>query len=109
VDVWPDGFAQNLSDGIRRLRYRNSAGHSEFLEPGKICKVEIDVGATSNVFRAGHRLRLEISSSNFPRFDRNSNTEESPEHGSKFAKAENRIYHDTEHPSAIILPVIPAK
>jgi putative CocE/NonD family hydrolase len=109
VDVWPNGFAQNLSDGIQRLRYLNSAEKPEFLQPGKIYKVVIDVGATSNVFRTGHRLRLEISSSNFPRFDRNLNTDESPEHGSKFTKAENRIYHDAEHPSAIVLPVIPAK
>ena len=109
VDVWPNGFAQNLADNIQRLRYRNSAEKTELLEPGKIYKVTIDVGATSNVFRAGHRLRLEISSSNFPHFDRNLNTGESPEHGGKFVKAENRIYHDADHPSAIILPVIPAQ
>jgi uncharacterized protein len=109
VDVWPNGFAQNLADNVQRLRYRNSAEKPELLEPGKIYKVSIDTGATSNVFRAGHRLRLEISSSNFPRFDRNLNTAESPEHGSKFVKAENRIYHDADHPSAIILPVIPEK
>jgi uncharacterized protein len=109
VDVWPNGFAQNLADGVQRLRYRNSADKPELLEPGKIYKVTVDVGATSNVFRAGHRLRLEISSSNFPRFDRNLNTAESPEHGSKFVKAENRIYHDAGHPSAIVLPVIPGQ
>jgi uncharacterized protein len=107
VDVWPNGFAQNLADNIQRLRYRDSAEKSEFLQPGKIYKISFDIGATSNVFRAGHRLRLEISSSNFPRFDRNLNTAESPERGSRFAKAENRIYHDAEHPSAIVLPVIP--
>jgi uncharacterized protein len=109
VDVWPNGFAQNLADNIQRLRYRDSAGKPALLEPGKIYKVAIEIGATSNVFRTGHRLRLEISSSNFPHFDRNLNTAESPEHGSKFVKAENRIYHDAEHPSAIILPVIPTK
>ena len=107
VDVWPNGFVQNLADNIQRLRYRNAAEKPELLEPGKIYKVVIDIGATSNLFRVGHRLRLELSSSNFPRFDRNLNTAESPEHGTKFASAENRIYHDAEHPSAIVLPVIP--
>jgi putative CocE/NonD family hydrolase len=109
VDVWPNGFAQNLSDGIQRLRYRESADRADLMEPGKIYKVAIDIGATSNVFRTGHKLRLEVSSSNFPRFDRNLNTEESPERGSKFTKAVNRIYHDAEHPSAIVLPVIPER
>jgi uncharacterized protein len=109
VDVGPNGFAQNLADGIQRLRYRNSSKQSEFLKPGNIYKVTLEIGATSNVFRAGHRLRLEISSSNFPHFDRNLNTEESPESGTKFAAATNRIYHDAQHPSAIILPVIPAQ
>jgi uncharacterized protein len=109
VDVWPNGFAQNLADGVQRLRYRDSAVKPELLEAGKIYKVAVEIGATSNVFRAGHRLRLEISSSNFPRFDRNLNTAESPEHGSKFVQAENRIYHDAAHPSAIVLPVIPAQ
>jgi putative CocE/NonD family hydrolase len=107
VDVWPNGFAQNLADGIQRLRYRNSPTKSELMQPGTIYKTTVDMGATSNVFRKGHRLRLEISSSNFPHFDRNLNTGESPEKGSTFIKTENRIYHDLAHPSAIILPVTP--
>ena len=109
VDVWPNGFAQNLADSIQRLPYRDSPEKPELIQPGTIYKVTIDLGATSNVFRAGHRLRIEISSSNFPHFDRNLNTAESPEQGSKFEKAENRIYHDAAHPSAIVLPVIPAQ
>jgi putative CocE/NonD family hydrolase len=109
VDVWPNGFAQNLADSIQRLPYRDSLEKPELIQPGTIYKVTIDLGATSNVFRAGHRLRIEISSSNFPHFDRNLNTAESPEQGSKFEKAENRIYHDAAHPSAIVLPVIPAQ
>ncbi len=107
VDVWPNGFAQNLADGIQRLRYRNSSTQPELMQPGTIYKTTVDMGATSNVFRRGHRLRLELSSSNFPHFDRNLNTSESPEKGSSFIKAENRIYHDSAHPSAIILPAIP--
>jgi uncharacterized protein len=106
IDVWPNGFAQNLVDNIQRLRFRNSPDRAELLDPGKIYKIQFEIGATSNVFLPGHRLRVEVSSSNFPRFDRNLNTAESPEHGSKFVTAHNRIYHDAEHPSAIVLPVI---
>src|SRR5713226_3549627 len=74
IDVRPDGYAQNLTDGILRARYRNSQEKPELMEPGHIYKFTIDLWATSNVFLAGHRLRLEVSSSNFPRFDRNLNT-----------------------------------
>src|SRR5437764_7376707 len=74
VDVWPDGFAQNLTEGILRARYRHSQEMPSLITPGQIYKLNIDVWATSNVFKKGHVLRLEISSSNFPRFDRNLNT-----------------------------------
>jgi putative CocE/NonD family hydrolase len=107
VDVRPDGYAQNLSDGILRARYRNSQEKAELMQPGNVYRFNIDVWATSNVFLAGHRLRLEISSSNFPRFDRNLNTADDPEKGAHWLKATNTIYHDREHPSALILPVIP--
>ena len=76
VDVWPDGFAQNLTEGIIRARYRDSQEKSTFLNPGQTYKLHLDLWSTSNVFRKGHQLRLEISSSNFPRFDRNLNTGE---------------------------------
>jgi putative CocE/NonD family hydrolase len=107
VDVRPDGYAQNLTDGILRARYRNSQEKPELMQAGTIYKFTIDVWATSNVFFAGHRLRLEISSSNFPRFDRNLNTADDPERGARWVKATNTIFHDREHPSALILPVIP--
>ncbi len=107
VDVWPNGFAQNLTDGILRARYRNSHAHPELLKPGEVYKIRIDMWNTSNVFLAGHKLRVEISSSNFPRFDRNLNTGESAGASSSMVKAENSIYHDAEHPSALILPVVP--
>jgi len=76
VDVSPNGFAQNLTDGIIRARYRNSFEKPELMSAGQVYRFTIDVWATSNVFLAGHRLRLDISSSNFPRFDRNLNTGE---------------------------------
>jgi len=107
VDVWPNGFAQNLTDGILRARYRNSHAHPEPMKSGEIYKIRVDMWNTSNVFLAGHRLRLEISSSNFPRFDRNLNTGEPAGSSSQFVKAENVVYHDTQHPSALILPVVP--
>jgi putative CocE/NonD family hydrolase len=107
VDVWPNGFAQNLTDGILRVRYRNSPEKPETLKPGEIYKLTIDLAATSNVFLAGHRLRLEVSSSNFPRFDRNLNTGEAPGQATRWVKASNAVYHDGEHPSALVLPVVP--
>jgi putative CocE/NonD family hydrolase len=109
VDVGPDGFARNLADGIIRARYRDSREKAEFLKPGQVYKVTVDLWSTSNVFLKGHALRLEISSSNFPRFDRNLNTAEQPESGEKFISATNVIYHDSKHPSALVLPVVPAK
>ncbi|HKW56204.1 MAG TPA: CocE/NonD family hydrolase [Candidatus Acidoferrum sp.] len=108
VDVWPNGFAQNLTSGILRLRYRNSQETPELGNPGEVYHVTLDLWATSNVFLPGHKLRLEVSSSNFPRFDRNLNTGELQSRGTRMIKATNVIYHDKEHPSALILPVVPA-
>lgn len=107
VDVWPNGFAQNLTEGILRLRYRNSEETPELANPGQIYRVTLDLVATSNVFLAGHRLRLEVSSSNFPRFDRNLNTGAVQALGTTFVKATNVVYHDRAHPSALILPIVP--
>ncbi len=107
VDVYPDGRSFNISEGILRLRYRESPESQKFLEPGQIYKVRVDLGATSNVFLAGHSIRLEISSSNFPNFDRNLNTAANPAYKSASVEATNRIFHDRAHPSVLILPVIP--
>jgi putative CocE/NonD family hydrolase len=107
VDVWPNGFAQNLTEGIIRARYRNSQAAPEFLNPGQIYEFHIDLWSTSNVFQKGHRIRVEISSSNFPRFDRNLNTGDSAAVSGRFVSAANVIYHDAGHPSALILPVVP--
>jgi len=104
VDVWPNGFAQNLTEGILRLRYRDSESTPELANPGQIYHVTLDLVATSNVFLAGHKLRLEVSSSNFPRFDRNLNTGAVQSLGSSFVKATNIVYHDRTHPSALIVP-----
>jgi uncharacterized protein len=108
LDVWPNGFAQNLTEGILRMRYAASPEKAELIRPGKVYKINIDLWATSNVFRAGHRIRLEISSSNFPRFDRNLNTGDDQGFTVRFVKALNTVYHDHDHPSALVLPVAPA-
>ncbi len=109
VDVWPDGFAQNLTEGIIRARYRDSQEKATLLNPGQTYKFTLDLWSTSNLFRKGHRLRLEISSSNFPRFDRNLNTGEDAASGRKSVPATNSIYHDAEHPSALVLPIVPSQ
>ncbi len=108
VDVHPDGTANNIIDGIIRARYRNSMSNPEPLTPGEVTEFTIDLTATSNVFMTGHRIRLEIASSNFPRFDRNPNT------GGVVAEAtaadcevaNQTIYHTAQYPSRITLPVI---
>lgn len=106
VDVGPDGFAQNLTEGIIRARYRNSQEKAELMKPGETYKFNVDLWATSNVFRKGHRIGLEISSSNFPRFDRNMNTGEDLAHAQRPLSATNTVLHDAGHPSVLILPII---
>jgi hypothetical protein len=108
VDVHPDGFAQNLTDGIIRARSRNSAEKPELLNPGQVYKYTIDLWATSNVFKKGHRIRLEISSSNFPRFDRNLNTGEEASTAKNSVSATNTVFHDAKYPSALVLPIVSA-
>ena len=108
VDVWPNGFAQNLTEGIIRARYRESEEKPEWMNSGQIYKIKVDLWATSNVFRKGHILRLEVSSSNFPRFDRNPNTGLEAGLVQPLNTATNTIYHDDQHPSVLILPVVPA-
>jgi uncharacterized protein len=107
VDVAPDGFAQDLTEGILRMRYRASPEHAELMNPEQIYEITLDLWATSNVFLRGHTLRLEISSSNFPRFDRNLNTGEEIRFERNYVSATNTVLHDAQHPSALILPVMP--
>lgn len=106
IDVFPDGFAQNLADGIIRARYRNG-DQPEWMEPGRPYEFTIDLWATANVFKAGHRIRLDIASACFPRWDRNPNTGEELGVSTALRPAHQTILHDGEHPSHVILPVIP--
>jgi putative CocE/NonD family hydrolase len=107
VDVRPDGYARNLTDGIVRARYRDSRATPTLLTPGDVTRFTIDLWATSHVFLSGHRMRVEISSSNFPRFDRNLNTGEDPATGTRWQTARQTVFHDSRYPSHITLPVIP--
>jgi putative CocE/NonD family hydrolase len=107
VDVGPDGTAINLTEGILRARYRESTkGAPKPITPGDVYEYKIDMWSTSNVFLKGHRIRLEVSSSNFPRFDRNLNTGKDDAADGEMVKATNTVLHDSVHPSALILPVV---
>ena len=107
VDVFPDGTARALSDGILRARYREGPHAPRLLTPGTPALLRIDVGATSNVFRAGHRIRLEVSSSNFPRFDRNPNTGGVFGADARARRANQTVFHDVARASRLLLPVVP--
>ncbi len=106
-DVHPDGTSVNLASGIIRGRYRE-AGEDTPLLPGEVYRFEIDLWATSNVFLPGHRIRVQVSSSDFPQFDRNLNLyTEDPAHQTEFTQAKQTIYHADPYPSRITLPVVP--
>ncbi len=109
VDIWPTGFTQRLCDGMVRARFRDGMDRPALIEPGKIYQYSIDCWNTCEVFKAGHRIGLEISSSAFPKYDRNLNTGAPLGQTSEMVVAEQRIYHDAEHPSAVVLPVVPSK
>jgi putative CocE/NonD family hydrolase len=107
VDVYPDGRAYNLHEGILRARYRQGFDRKVWMEKGKVYEVRIDLQATSNYFGAGHRIRLEVSSSNFPRFERNLNTGGNNYDESEWKVAENSVHHSKDHGSYLLLPMIP--
>lgn len=109
VDVQPDGKALIVTDGIQRLRYRLSLDKPVFVKRNTPYQINIDAGVTSYVFAAGHRMRLEVSSSNFPRFDRNLNSAHSMADETKILKAKQTVLHQKGYPSAVILPIIPVK
>ena len=107
VDVGPCGCARNLTDGIIRARYRTPRQPATLLDPGQVYQYAIDLWTTSNLFKEGHRIRLEISSSNFPRFDRNTNTGNPIGGESGFTSALQTVQHISDHPSHVTLPIVP--
>lgn len=109
VDVHPDGKPYNLCDGILRACYRHGLNQPELLKPGQVQRFAIDLWVTANVFERGHRIRVEVSSSNFPRFDRNPNSGKPFGTDTKLLAARQTILHDAKYPSHLVLPVIPQK
>ncbi len=107
VDVYPDGRAINVAEGILRARYRESLSAPRLLEPGKIYEMAIDMIGTANAFQKGHRIRVHITSSHFPQFDRNPNTGKPFGMDDELKTATQTVYHSKAHPSHIVLPVIP--
>lgn len=107
VDLHPDGYAENLTDGIIRAKYRNGTEKPDPITPGEIVEYTIDMWSTANLFKAGHRIVLEVASSNFPRFDRNLNTGNVNWQSAEWRPAMQTIFHDAEHPSHVVLPIIP--
>ena len=108
VDLCPCGGAINLTDGIIRARYRESTTQARLIQPDEVYEYKIDLWATSNVFKAGHSIRLEISSSNFPRFDRNPNTGNALGEDTALRPASQMVLHNSRYPSCVTLPVIPS-
>ena len=107
VDVHPGAKAINICEGIVRARFRNSYEEPTLIEPETICAYKIILWETSNLFKVGHQIRVEVSSSNFPRFDRNQNTGSIPGLDAEMELAHQTIYHNAQYPSHITLPVIP--
>ena len=106
-DVRPDGYAQNLAEGIVRGRFRVSATAPRALEPGAVHELRVNLWTTSHVLFAGHRLRVHITSSDFPRWERNLNTGERLGAGTRLVVADQTVHHDSQHPSHLLLPVVP--
>jgi len=115
VDVYPpssdfpSGFEMNLTDGILRARYRNGPERQQLMTPGEIYRLELEPFPTANVFKKGHTIRVDVSSSNFPRFDVNPNTGEPLGMNRRMQNADNTLYHDAAHPSCVVLPILQRK
>ncbi|HYO80859.1 MAG TPA: CocE/NonD family hydrolase [Bryobacteraceae bacterium] len=107
VDVYPDGFAMNIAEGILRARFRDGLDRMELLQPNQVYEFDIDMAGTANVFQPGHRIRVDITSSNFPQFDRNPNTGEDLGVSKQVRKASQVVHHGGTRASHIVLPVVP--
>jgi len=107
-DVWPDGRSLSVCDGILRARYRDSLERPEPLAPGETYRFRIELSSTAHVFAAGHRLRVHVTSSDFPRYDRNPNTGAPVDAETRTRVARNTVFHDAARPSHLLLPTLPA-
>jgi putative CocE/NonD family hydrolase len=108
VDVHPDGSAYNIADGVIRARFRESLEKPRLVTPGETVQYTVDMWSTSHAFLPGHRIRLDVSSSDFPRFDRNPNTGQDFGTDTRLEVAKQTIFHDSRYPSHLVLPVIPS-
>ncbi|MBM3740973.1 MAG: CocE/NonD family hydrolase [Acidobacteria bacterium] len=106
VDVYPDGSAMNIAEGVLRARYHKGLSRPELLKPGEAYEFEIDMRGTANVFQPGHRIRVDVTSSNFPQFDRNLNTGEDPVAATRVRVARQTVFHSAARASHIVLPVV---
>jgi putative CocE/NonD family hydrolase len=106
VDVYPNGFAMNVAEGVLRARFRKGYDKMELLQPNEAYEFDIDMRGTANVFLPGHRIRVDVTSSNFPQFDRNLNSGEDLATGSKVRAARQTIFHSADRASHILLPVV---
>jgi hypothetical protein len=109
IDVHPDGVAYNLDETIQRVRFREGYDKQVFMEPGEVYELEVSPMSTSALIDKGHRLRVEVSSSNFPRFARNLNTGGNNWEDTEAVVAHNIVYHSSAHPSRIRLPIVPRR
>jgi uncharacterized protein len=104
---YPDGYAMNLTDGILRCRYRTSWEKPSLMRPGRVYEIKVEAFPTSNLFKVGHRIRLDVSSSNFPHFDANPNTGAEEGRATSTRIATNRVFLDAQRSSHVVLPIIP--
>jgi uncharacterized protein len=107
IDVWPNGLAQRLIDGMVRARFRDGMDKPSLIEPGRVYSYDLDLWNTCQLYKKGHRIRLEISSSAFPKYDRNLNTGDPLGKTARMQVAEQKIYHDRANPSYVVLPIVP--
>ncbi len=106
-DVRPDGYAQNIVEGVVRARFRDSLAAPSPIVPDRVYEYRLDLWATSHLFKAGHRLGLEVSSSNFPRYDRNPNSGHDLFADAELARAHQSVFHDSRYGSRVVLPIVP--
>ena len=103
---FPQGFAMNIQDAVVRMRYRNGRIKPDLLNPGEVYEVELPLHSTSNLFKRGHRIRIDVSSSNFPRIDVNLNNGGPLGVPGPVRIAENTVHHDVRYPSHVVLPIV---
>ena len=107
VDVYPDGYAMPISEGVLRARFREGLDKMKLLSPGEVYEYHIEMTGTANVFQPGHRIRVDITSSNFPQFDRNLNTGEDLGVGTRVRVANQTVHHGASNSSYLVLPIVP--